>query len=190
MNVKDGGVIWLTGLAGSGKSFLAEGLCERLRTRFSNVIYLDGDELRELLGHFGYDRYGRLEVSFKRSQFARFLVNQGMIVVVSTISLFNEVYEFNRKNLKNYFEVYVKCDFNELIKRDKKELYSKALRGEIQNVVGVDIVYDNPKAHLVIDNSTLDKKEEKVQNLYIKSLEFFKTTLHLDESFLTRTKNN
>lgn len=159
---KNGGVVWFTGLAGSGKSFLAEALCKRLRLNLNNVLYLDGDELRELLGHFGYDKSSRIEVSLKRSNFAHFLSDQGMIVIVSAISMWDEIYAFNRKNLKNYFEIYVKCDFEELKRRDKKGLYSGALSGEIQNVVGVDIPYDEPRAHLVVDNSSLDGLEGKL----------------------------
>lgn len=160
-----GAVIWLTGLAGSGKSYIAEALCEALRKHRVNVIYLDGDELRELLGAFGYDKKSRIEVSLKRSAFASFLSKQGMIVVVSAISMWNEIYAHNRKNLQNYFEVYVKCDFEELKRRDKKALYSKALNGEMQDVVGVDIEFDEPKAHLVLDNTELNKLDEKVQSI-------------------------
>jgi len=164
-NLKEGAVIWLTGLAGSGKSFLAQKLCESLRKEYSNVIYLDGDELRELLGHFGYDKNGRLEVSFKRAKFAKFLSEQGALVVVSAISMFNEVYKFNRENLKNYFEVYVKCDFEELKRRDKKTLYSRALKKELENVVGVDIKYDEPKSDFIIDNSDFKDTQSKLESL-------------------------
>lgn len=168
-NFKNGGVIWFTGLAGSGKSFLAEALCEKLREKINNVIYLDGDELRELLGHFGYDKASRIEVSLKRSRFAHFLSEQKMLVVVSAISMWEEIYTFNRKNLKNYFEIYVKCDFEELKRRDKKGLYSGALSGAVQNVVGVDIAYDEPKAHLLVDNSKLEGLDEKL-DLILKTI--------------------
>ncbi|MCR2065666.1 adenylyl-sulfate kinase [Campylobacter helveticus] len=170
-DLEKGGVIWFSGLAGSGKSFIAEALCEKLHTRLNNVIYLDGDELRELLGHFGYDKASRLEVSFKRSKFAHFLSSQNMLVVVSAISMWKEIYEFNRQSLKNYFEIYIKCDFDELKRRDKKGLYSGALSGQIKNVVGVDIQFDEPKAHLIIDNTELNGVNEKVDTI-LKALNF------------------
>lgn len=169
--ITEGGVIWLTGLAGSGKSYIAEALCKKLREKHHNIVYLDGDELRDLLGHYGYDKKGRVEVSMKRSKFAHFLSSQGMLVVVSTISMWNEIYEYNRKTLKNYFEIYIKCDFEELKKRDKKGLYSGALSGNIPDVVGVDIKYDEPKADFVLDNSKLDLLDEKVDSI-LKALNF------------------
>ncbi|WP_291951243.1 adenylyl-sulfate kinase [Campylobacter sp.] len=146
-------IIWLTGLAGSGKSTIGKALYERLKQEHKNIIYLDGDELRQLLGHYGYDRQSRIDMALKRSQFAKFLNNQDMIVIVTTISMFNEIYEYNRKNFKQYFEIYVKCDMQELIKRDQKGLYTKALNKEISNVVGVDIPFDEPRSDYIIDNS-------------------------------------
>ncbi|MBT0830526.1 adenylyl-sulfate kinase, partial [Campylobacter lari] len=80
-------VIWLTGLAGSGKSIIGKALYEKLKNEHKNIVYLDGDELRDLLGHYGYDKQGRIDVALKRSQFSKFLNNQGMIVVVTTISM-------------------------------------------------------------------------------------------------------
>lgn len=85
-----------------------------------------------------------------------------MIVIVSAISMWNEIYEYNRKYLKNYFEIYIKCEFEELKRRDKKNLYTQALKGEISNVVGVDIPYDEPNADLVIDNTQMAALDDKV----------------------------
>lgn len=162
--MKNGGVIWLCGLAGSGKSTLARALTRLLRQEFfQSVIYLDGDELREILGHFDYDKNGRIKMALKRAKLAKFLSEQGVIVVVSTISLFNEIYKFNRENIKNYFEIYVKCDFEELKRRDQKALYTKALKGEIANVVGVDIKFDEPSPNLVVENSEKSGINEKAK---------------------------
>lgn len=176
--MKKGAVIWLCGLAGSGKSTLARALNERLRAKFDNVIYLDGDESREIFGHFSYDKNGRIDMAIKRSKLANFLSKQGQIVIVSTISLFNEVYEFNRANLQNYFEVFVECEFDELKRRDQKGLYTKALSGEIANVVGVDIAYDAPCPNLVLENSKAVDLEQKAQVLCGEFLNFYKKSIN------------
>ncbi|EOI9349372.1 cytidine diphosphoramidate kinase [Campylobacter jejuni] len=162
-------IIWLTGLAGSGKTTIGQALYEKLKLKYKNLIYLDGDELREILGHYAYDKQGRIDMALKRAKFAKFLNDQGMIVIVTTISMFNEIYDYNRKQLKNYYEIYIECDMRELMQRDQKGLYTKALNKEIDNVVGVDIEFDKPEADLVIDNSCRNNLEEKVE-LIIKKL--------------------
>ena len=86
-------------------------------------MYLDGDELRDLLGAYGYDKQGRIEVALKRSAFAHFLSSQGLVVVVTTISLFDEVYAYNRKTLQNYLEIYVELLYGGATKaRSKRAL--------------------------------------------------------------------
>lgn len=58
--------------------------------------------------------------------------------------------------------MYIQCPFDELIKRDQKGLYSGGLNGEIRDIVGIDIAFDEPKSHLCIDNS-------KTENLQVKA---------------------
>lgn len=171
--MKKGATIWICGLAGSGKSSLALALTQLLRERFDNIIYLDGDELREIFGHFSYDKNGRIDMAIKRAKMANFLSKQGQIVIVSTISLFSEVYAWNRANLQNYFEIFVKCEFDELKRRDQKGLYTKALRGEIKNVVGVDIDYDVPQPNLAIENSEAKDLDKKARFLCDEFLKFY-----------------
>ncbi|MBM0637573.1 adenylyl-sulfate kinase [Campylobacter sp. VicNov18] len=158
-------VFWFTGLAGSGKSTIGKALYEKLKQKYKNIIYLDGDELRDIIGHYGYDKKSRIDMALKRSKFAKFLNDQGMIVIVTTISMFNEIYIYNRKELKNYYEIYIECDMQELIKRDQKGLYTKALNKEIDNVVGIDIAFDQPKPHLIINNSYQNDLEKKVETI-------------------------
>ncbi|TDJ81183.1 adenylyl-sulfate kinase [Campylobacter volucris] len=159
-------IIWLTGLAGSGKSTIGKALYEKIKEKNKNIIYLDGDELRDLLGHYGYDKKGRIDIALKRAKFAKFLNEQGMIVVVTTISMFNEIYKYNRENFKNYIEIYVKCEMQELIKRDQKGLYTQALEGKIKEVVGVDINFDEPNPSLIIENSKQENLKQKVDKIY------------------------
>ena len=166
--MKKGSVIWLCGLAGSGKSTLAQALSQSLQTQLDNVVHLDGDEMRELFGHFDYDKNGRIQMALKRAILSRILAKQGKIVIVSTISLFKEVYEFNRANLPNYFEVFVDCNLEELHRRDQKQLYTSG-----HNVVGKDIAFDTPHPHFVIPNHERQNLEEKTQNLLTAFLNFY-----------------
>lgn len=149
-------VIWLMGLAGSGKSTLGRALYDELKNKgISSLVYLDGDEFREIIGEFGYDRDSRIEVAKKRAMLCQMLSAQGLIVIASSISMFQENYEFNRECIKKYFEVYVKCSMDELKKRNQKGLYS----GEIAEVVGLDIAIDEPRADFVLENDKNSIKE-------------------------------
>ena len=86
-------------------------------------------------------------------------------MVVTTISMFEEIYTYNRKTLENYLEVYIQCDLEELKKRDQKGLYSAALKGQIKNVVGVDLSFDEPNTELVIENGARNNLQQKIEKI-------------------------
>ena len=53
----------------------------------------------------------------------------------------NKARQWNRKNIDNYVEIYVKADFNKISNKRKK------------NIVGVDIKAEFPKKpHIVLEN--------------------------------------
>lgn len=164
--MQEGKVIWIMGLAGSGKSTICRALREKIWQNYKNVVYLDGDEMRELLGMNACDRESRILLGKRYFKFAQSLSKQGLIVIVSAIGMFNEIYEFNRREIKNYIEIYIKCDFDELARRDKQGLYTGALSGEVSDVVGVDIAFDEPCADYVLDNSVRDNLDQKVDEIY------------------------
>ncbi|MCK5110918.1 MAG: adenylyl-sulfate kinase [Arcobacteraceae bacterium] len=160
-------LIWITGLSGSGKTTIGKEVYEKLKERYVNTVFLDGDSFREILGNdLSHTPKDRLENAKRIHRMCKFLISQNINVVCATMSLYQEVHKLNRKEIKNYFEVFIECDIEELIRRDQKGLYSKAIKGEIQNVVGVDLPYDHPAlCELVIDNSEQNKLTEKVQEI-------------------------
>ena len=93
-----------------------------------------------------------MDLAFKYSKLSQFLSNKGHIVIISTISMFNEIYKWNRKNMKNYFEIYLKVPIKELKNRDPKKIYSRYFNNEIKNVAGLDLEIDEPyKPDLLIE---------------------------------------
>jgi len=145
-----GKVFWITGLSGAGKTTLALELVKRLRSEGFPVIFLDGDELREVFGAASFNkknhgREGRLALAMQYAHLCRVLAGQGFTVVIATISLFREVHQWNRQNLPGYFEIYLKVPIKELRRRDSKGIYKKFDAGEIQNVAGLDLQVDEPE---------------------------------------------
>jgi len=165
--MKYGHVYWIIGLAGAGKTTIGKLLYRKLKTIRPNVVFLDGDMLRVVFGNTaGHSLKERKQLAMKYSGLCKMLSEQGIDVVCATISLFKEVHAFNRENIANYYEIFVECSMEELIKRDQKGIYSKALKGEMDNVIGINLPYDKPeKCDLVIDNTNKDALEEKVKKI-------------------------
>ena len=96
------------------------------------------------------------------------LSDQGVDVICCTISMFDECRQWNRENISNYKEIYLKVSIDELIRRDQKELYTKALRKEIKNVIGIDVDFEEPKQpDLLIENNGEISPEEIVNNIIL-----------------------
>jgi adenylylsulfate kinase len=144
-------VIWITGLSGAGKSTLADVVVAKLRESGEVVVKLDGDELREVFGAVSnnaenHGRAGRLALAMKYASLCRVISAQKLTVVIATISLFREVHAWNRANLPNYFEVYLKVPIEELRRRDAKGIYQRFDTGELTHVAGLDLHIDEPEA--------------------------------------------
>lgn len=140
-----GSVIWVTGLSGAGKTTLSQEIVKFLRSEGHNAIFLDGDELRDAFGFkTEHDRDSRLKIATAYSKLCKLLSSQGFIVVIATISMFNEIYAWNRKTFHYYFEIYIKVSMDELVKRDPKGIYKKYFAGELKNVSGLDFSIDEP----------------------------------------------
>lgn len=146
-----GTLVYITGLSGSGKSTLAKRVVDDLWNRFEiRAIYLDGDLLRSCVSNENYTLQGRLEMASYYVKVAKLLVDQGFIVVLSTISMFEAVRAFNRENFENYLEVFL--DVSEEIRksRDPKDFY----KGNIQNMAGLNQAIELPtKSHLVFKDN-------------------------------------
>jgi len=147
-------VLWLIGMSGAGKTVVGREVVQELRKTHDNVIFLDGDVFRSILGDdIGHTIEDRKKNADRFCRMCKFLDSQGIHVVCAILSIFHESQQWNREHLSDYFEVYLRVSFDELLRRDSKGLYGKARKGEIDNVVGVDIDFPEPvRPDLVIDN--------------------------------------
>jgi cytidine diphosphoramidate kinase len=136
--------LWITGLSASGKTTLSTLLVERIRSRGKKVVYLDGDELRQVLSNKTYTREERIILGMRYSRLCKLLIDQDFDVVIAVIGLFKEIHTWNRENISNYVEIFIDTPLDELKKRDPKGLYYKYEIGEIQNVAGLDLQVDFP----------------------------------------------
>tara|TARA_B100002019_G_C21240165_1_gene585072 strand:+ start:842 stop:1411 length:570 start_codon:yes stop_codon:yes gene_type:complete len=169
--IKKGIVIWITGLSGAGKTTISKKMFLYLKEK--NPIHLDGDNLRDILSirhKKTFTKKSRNKIGLLYSKMSKYLADQGHLVIISVMALDKSVFEWNRKNIKNYFEVYLKVSKRELVKRDPKGIYKKYKQGKVRYISGFDISYDEPyKPNLIIEwNKKLTIK--KTSELILKKI--------------------
>jgi adenylylsulfate kinase-like enzyme/phosphohistidine swiveling domain-containing protein len=157
--VPTGRVYWITGLSGAGKTTVGQELWRRLRAAGRSAVFLDGDALREVIAEdLGHNSANRRKSAMRNARLCRMLSSQGTDVVCPTISLFHEVHRWNRENIPGYREIYLRVPMDELQRRDSKGIYAAAHRGDLRDVVGLDVAAELPETpDLTLDNfGTLD----------------------------------
>ncbi|MDP3991313.1 MAG: adenylyl-sulfate kinase [Candidatus Colwellbacteria bacterium] len=165
-------IIWFTGMSGSGKSTIAERVEKKLADDGYSVHHVDGDRFRAKAGTTNqFSREAILENNYKIIDYCESIKNDYDIIVVAVISPFQETRDKAREIfVEDYKEIFIDCPIEVLIRRDTKNLYSKAKAGEISNLIGVspNTPYERPQdPDLVIDTSktTVAEAVEKVYNL-------------------------
>jgi adenylylsulfate kinase len=143
--VRTGAVYWITGLSGVGKTTVGGLLKERLVEQDILAVHLDGDVLREVMGaQTAHSEDERRVLAFTYVRLCKMLADQGLSVVCSTMSLFEEVRAWGRQHAPNWVEVHLVAPLEVLCSRDPKGLYAKAVAGEMKNVAAVNMPYEAP----------------------------------------------
>jgi len=138
-------ITWFIGMSGSGKTTLASAVYERLKPDTRNMVYLDGDEFREIFRNdVDHSVEGRRRNAERISHFCRVLDQQNIHVIAAVLSIFPDWQRWNRENFSSYYEIFIDVPLSVLQKRDPKGLYAKAAGGDMKNVVGLDIPFPTP----------------------------------------------
>ena len=168
-------VIWFIGLSRAGKTTLSKLLYKKLKPNNENLVLLDGDSIRNLFKNdIDHSLEGRYKNAERLSYLSKFLADQNIHVIAAVLSIFPEWQEWNRKNIKNYQEIYIKASMDVLQKRDKNNLYLNAREGKIKNVVGIDIPFPEPKNPDLIIENNIDRDDFSSMINKVLSLEIIK----------------
>ena len=146
MNIIKPQVVWITGLSGAGKTTIARLLLKKIK-KFK-PIHLDGDELRDILSITNkntFSKKDRIKIGLIYTKLSKYLYDQGHLVIVSVMALNSKTFNWNKKYIKNYFEIFLDVPIYELQKRDPKGIYKKFSKGLISNVAGLDLKFEKPK---------------------------------------------
>lgn len=148
-------VLWISGFSAAGKTTVGRKVRHLLREEGVNAVFLDGDDLRSIFGgKWGYLRDERIELAHAYFRLCNALVAQGVTVIISAVAMYEEIFEWVKKNVDRSLIVYLKVPEVVRIERDKvtKKIYTSNVDfGEL---------YDEPKnPDLIIENHGLTSPE-------------------------------
>lgn len=158
-------VIWITGYSGAGKTTVGRKVRSALLNMGIHVVFLDGDDLRGIFGgKWGYTREERIELAHTYFRLCNTLASQGVVVVISAVAMYNEVYSWVETNIDRSMQVYLKVPPQERVARDK---VTKNIYGTFDDL---SLLYDDPVSpDLVIKNygsMSPDEATNKIIELY------------------------
>jgi adenylylsulfate kinase len=161
-------LIQLFGLSGVGKTTLANAVKNELTGKNLKVEIIDGDEYRKVIcKDLSFTQNDRIENIRRLGFIGNILARNGIIAILSAIS----PYEIAREELKNQYQnvysIWLDCPIEELIKRDTKGLYYRALLpgndpNKINNLTGINDIFEIPKdPDMIINTKENDISESK-----------------------------
>ncbi len=101
------------------------------------------------------------------------LEKNGVIVVASFVSPYEESRLFARKQAKHFVEVYLNTTAEACEKRDVRGRYEKAKKGEYRFFPGVDIEYEIPNSPEIIidvDSISIDEATSQIESYLQRTL--------------------
>lgn len=147
---EQGLVVFFTGLSGSGKSTIAQALRDRLfEDGVRTVSLLDGDRVRRKLSagltFSAEDRETNIErIGWVAAEISR----HGGLAICSPIAPFDRTRRMARTMADEaggaFVLIYIATPLDVCERRDRKGLYAKARRGEIEQFTGISSPYEIP----------------------------------------------
>lgn len=162
------GVVWFTGLSGSGKSTIANVVAKQLYKHGILTYVLDGDNVRSgLNSNLTFTDEDRSENIRRVAEVARLMSQAGVVVLGAFISPFEKDRDRIREivGIDQYFEVFVKTSLEVCEQRDIKGLYKKARAGLIPNFTGIDSPYEIPSQPNYIANTEVASLQSIAQEI-------------------------
>lgn len=166
----------MTGLSGSGKSTIAEGLEKKLHQNGILSMVLDGDNIRSGINkNLSFSEEDRTENIRRIAEINKLFLDCGIITINCFVSPTLDIRE-QAKNIigdADFNEIYINASFDVCAKRDVKGLYAKALKGEIKNFTGLDAPFEapkNPSLEIKTAELSIEESIDKIYNHFINKI--------------------
>lgn len=164
-------IIQFCGMSGSGKTTLALKAKEYFENKKIDIEIIDGDEYRKFLcSDLGFSKIDR-NTNIRRLAFVASRLSQyNVIPIICAINPYEDVRREISTTYSDVKTVFIKCETEELIRRDTKGLYAKALLPEgnpqrIHNLSGVNDPFEiplNPDLTIETDKESVFESSQKL----------------------------
>ena len=150
MNLRKKKIIWISGLAGAGKTTLGDQLSSKLWKLDVPNLRVDGDDIRSKFAKIWhvserFDRKSRAKLNQAYAQLGKLALEQGFVGIVTTISMPSEEAMAQLYGEGNYLRIYLIATRCNLEKR-RQSLYQVKNQSDSRGaVVGCDICYIEPE---------------------------------------------
>ncbi len=163
-------IIQFTGLSGCGKTTLANQVKLLLEAQNKSVEILDGDQYRHTLcKDLGFSKTDRYENIRRLANLAMSFTLNKEVLIIAAINPYEEI----RKELEikyNAKTVWVNCELKELLRRDTKGLYKRAMLADhdpdkLFNLTGINDIYETPSSYDLQINTHTETVPQSVDRI-------------------------
>ena len=157
-------IIQLCGLSGAGKTTIACNVKRKAMAYGTPIEIIDGDNYREFLcKDLGFSKADRCENIRRLGFVASRLSEHGIVCIISAINPYSAMREEVANAYAHVKTVFVDCPVEELVQRDTKGLYKRALLPDnhpdkLRNLTGVNDPFEvpvSPDLHLRTNKQTV-----------------------------------
>ena len=160
-NKKYGICFYIIGLSESGKLIKRD-----VEKKYGKTILIHGDEIRGIYNLKGYNKDYRLNLGKSNSDLCKLITKQGINIIFTTVGLIHKLQKYNRSNIKNYKEIFIKAEIKTLLRKKKKIFYKR----KTKLVWGVDLKPEFPKKPDITINNNFKKSVKNLSQELIKQL--------------------
>ena len=83
---------------------------------------ISGDNVRKIFHLSGHKKEERLKLTESYCRFAKYITDQKINIIFAVVGMFDKPRKWNKQNIKNYVEIYIKSNLNKIIKLKKENL--------------------------------------------------------------------
>jgi adenylylsulfate kinase-like enzyme len=167
INKGKGILFWITGLSGAGKTTIANKIKKDISKIYGPTLMISGDNIRSIFDLRGYGYKDRLEVLKKYTKFAKYITNQKINLIFAVVGMVETTRRWNRKNIDNYVEIFIKSKIKNIKNLNKKKIYHKK---NSKNVIGLDIKAEFPKKPDITIINSFNKSTDALAKKLLKKI--------------------